>query len=110
MRLSLMLSVPYRLAAETGETASGQPVIRLTYPELADCWAEGIVLEDVLSELDRKRMTSIAALVAHGAPLPIPRPPLLDCDPLLVARDLEADHLVVSALEQDRKHDLGRLD
>ncbi len=43
-----LLSVPYLLEAEAGETEAGKWLVRLDYPELPGCTAEGFVVEDVL--------------------------------------------------------------
>ena len=101
MRLSDLLSIPYVLRAETIEPAAGKAHIRLTYRELHDCVAEGIVLEEVLAELDRKRMAIIVALVGRGEVPPMPRRALAAHDPLWIARDIDAAVCVISALEQD---------
>ena len=48
MRLSEYLSVPYLLEAETVEVAPGSWVRRVAYPELPDCSAEAVVVEEAL--------------------------------------------------------------
>ena len=40
-----LLSVPYLLEAAAVETAPGKWLLRLAYPELPDCTAEGFVLD-----------------------------------------------------------------
>ena len=100
MHLNEYLSIPYRLEAQTIETPQGGARVRLCYPELDDCAAEGIVLEDVLAELERRRMASIVAMVERGVSPPIPRPPLVDCDPLWIANDIGAAPHIIAALKK----------
>ena len=93
MHLNEYLSIPYRLEAQTIETPQGGARVRLCYPELDDCAAEGI-------ELERRRMASIVAMVERGASPPIPRPPLVDCDPLWIANDIGAAPHIIAALKK----------
>jgi predicted RNase H-like HicB family nuclease len=83
-----LLSIPYLLEAEAVETEAGKWLVRLAYPELPGCTAEGLVVEDVLRELERQRIEMIVSLVEAGRQPPIPRKPLLTTDPLWTARDL----------------------
>ena len=94
-----LLAIPYRLRAETIDGPSGTSLIRLAYPELPDCAAEGLDLDDVLADLERRRMSLILALVERGRRPPMPRPPLSPCDPLWLARAIGADARVIAALE-----------
>ena len=100
MRLRDLLAIPYRLRAETIEAGVAPSRMRLSYPELSDCVAEGTQLEDVLADLERQRMTLIVSLLERGGLPPMPRPPLTDCDPLWTARELGANPRVIAALEQ----------
>ena len=86
--LSELLSVPYLLEAEAIETAAGQWLLRLAYPELPGCTAEGFLLEDVLRDLERRRIEMIVSLLEAGQTPPVPRKPLVASDPLWTARDL----------------------
>ena len=61
MDLRELLSIPYLLEAEAVETEPGQWLIRLAYPELPGCAAEGFVVEDAL-ELERRRIEIIVGL------------------------------------------------
>ena len=88
MDLRALLSIPYLLEAEAVETEPGQWLVRLAYPELPGCAAEGAVVEDVLATLERRRIEMIVALVEAGKQPPIPRQPLATSDPLWTARDL----------------------
>ena len=88
MRLIDHLSVPYRLEAETAELADGAWVRRVSYPELPGCVAESALVEDALSELERKRIEIIIQMVDEGRSPPVPRPPLRDCDPAWVAKQV----------------------
>jgi predicted RNase H-like HicB family nuclease len=82
------LSVPYLLEAEAVETEPGKWRLRLAYPELEGCMAEGVVVEDVLKELERQRVEMIVNLVEQGKTPPVPRKPLSASDPLWTAQDL----------------------
>ena len=87
LRLRDYLSVPYLLEAETVEVA-GSWVRRVAYPELPGCTAESAVVEDALSQLERKRIEIIIQMVDEGRSPPVPRPPLRDCDPAWVAKQV----------------------
>jgi predicted RNase H-like HicB family nuclease len=82
-----LLSVPYLLEAEAVETEQGQWRVRLAYPELPGCAAEGLVVEDALQELERRRIEMIVSLVEAGETPSVPRKPLAACDPLWTVRD-----------------------
>lgn len=83
-----LLSIPYLLEAETVETEPGKWLLRLAYPELPGCTAEGFVVEDALRELERRRIEMIVSLVESGQQPPVPRKPLAASDPLWTANDL----------------------
>lgn len=101
MRLLDYLSVPYRLHAETVELPDGSWVRRLSYPELPDCSVESIVLEDALRALERRRIETVLRMAAEGAPA-VPRPPLANCDPVWIAKQVGVAPEVVSLIERDR--------
>lgn len=88
MHLRELLAVPYLLEAEAVETAPGQWLIRLAYPELPGCTAESAVVEDALRDLERQRIEIIVGLVERGQEPPIPRQPLTASDPLWTVHDL----------------------
>ena len=88
MDLRELLSVPYLLEAEAVETAPGKWLLRLAYPELPGCTAEGFLLEDVLKDLERRRIEMIVSLVEAGQAPPVPRKPLAVSDPLWTVNDL----------------------
>jgi hypothetical protein len=94
-----LLSVPYLLEAEAVETEPDKWLLRLAYPELPGCTAEGFVVEDVLKELERRRIEMILSLVEAGKEPPIPRKPLTGSDPLWTVRDLGLSSRVASLLE-----------
>jgi predicted RNase H-like HicB family nuclease len=96
--LRALLSIPYLLEAEAVETEPGEWCVRLAYPELPGCTAEGIVVEDVLKDLERQRIEMIVGLVEAGEQPPIPRQPLASLDPLWTARDLGLSDRVVALL------------
>ena len=82
-----LLSVPYLLEAEAVETDTGKWLVRLDYPELPGCTAVGLVVEDVLKEIEQRRIETIVRLVEGGKQPPIPRKPLASPDPLWTVRD-----------------------
>jgi predicted RNase H-like HicB family nuclease len=88
LNLRELLSIPYLLEAEAVETEPGKWLVRLAYPELPGCTAEGFVVEDALKELERRRIEMIVSLVEAGKEPPVPRKPLTESDPLWIARDL----------------------
>lgn len=88
MNLRELLSIPYLLEAEAVETEPGQWLVRLAYPELPGCTAEGAVIEVALKDLERRRIEMIVSMVEEGTQPPIPRPPLAASDPLWTAQDL----------------------
>lgn|SRR5438477_2310469 len=94
-----LLSVPYLLEAEAVETEPGQWRVRLAYPELPGCTAEGCVLEDALRELERRRIEMIVSLAEAGKQPPIPRKPLTALDPLWTVRDLGLTARVAALLQ-----------
>jgi hypothetical protein len=98
-----LLSVPYLLEAEAVETEPGNWLVRLAYPELPDCAAEGVVVEDVLKDLERRRIEMIVSLVEAGKEPPIPRPPLAASDPLWTTHDLGLSSRVAALLGKAAK-------
>jgi predicted RNase H-like HicB family nuclease len=67
-----LLSIPYLLEAEAVETDAGKWLVHLDYPELPGCTAEGYVVEDVLRELEQRRIEIIVGLVEQGRNRPFP--------------------------------------
>ena len=98
MNLRELLSVPYLLEAEAVETEPGKWLLRLAYPELLGCTAEGYVVEDVLRALERRRIEMIVSLVEAGKTPPVPRKPLATADPLWIACDLGLSARVAALL------------
>jgi hypothetical protein len=98
-----LLSVPYLLEAEAVETKPGTWLVRLAYPELPCCTAEGSVVEDVLRDLERRRIEMIVSLVEAGQEPPIPRKPLTASDPLWTAQDLGLSARVAALLGKAAK-------
>jgi len=96
--LRALLSIPYLLEAEAVEAEPGQWLVRLAYPELPGCAAEGAVIEDVLAALERRRIEMIVGLVEAGTQPPIPRQPLSTSDPLWTARDLGLSERITALL------------
>ena len=102
MRLNEYLSVPYLLEAETVEVAPGSWVRRVAYPELPECSAEALVVEEALLALERRRIEIIVRMVGEGRPPPVPRLPLRDCDPAWVARQVGVSSDIVALIDRDR--------
>ena len=108
MFLRELLSVPYLLEAKAVETdAGGKWLVRLDYPELPGCTAEGFVVEDVLKELERRRIEMIVSLVEAGKEPPVPRKPLATLDPLWTVRDLGLSDRVATLLGSTTKQILN---
>ncbi len=103
MDLRELLAVPYLLEAEAVETDAGDWLVRLAYPELPGCMAEGVVVEDVLTELEQRRIEMIVSLVEAGHEPPVPRPPLAASDPLWIVRDLGLSERIAVLLENTAK-------
>ncbi len=103
MDLRELLSVPYLLEAEAVETGPGKWLLRLAYPELPGCTAEGFIVEDVLRDLERRRVELIVSLVEAGQEPPVPRKPLAASDPLWTAKDLGLSARVTALLENSIK-------
>ena len=103
MDLRELLSVPYLLEAEAVETGPGQWLVRLDYPELPGCTAEGFVVEDVLRELEQRRIEIIVGLVEQGKRPPVPRKPLAASDPLWTVRDLGLSDRIAALLASATK-------
>lgn len=100
MDLRELLSIPYLLEAEAVETEPGQWLVRLAYPELPGCIAQGAVIEDALKDLERRRIEMIVSLVEEGKEPPIPRRPLAASDPLWTANDLGLADRVAALLSK----------
>jgi hypothetical protein len=98
-----LLSVPYLLEAEAVETEPGKWMLRLAYPELPGCTAEGFVVEDALRELERRRVETIVSLVEAGKEPPVPRRPLAASDPLWTVNELGLASRVAALLENSAK-------
>jgi hypothetical protein len=98
-----LLSIPYLLEAEAVETEPGKWLVRLAYRELPCCTAEGSIVEDVLRDLERRRIEMIVSLVEAGQEPPIPRKPLAASDPLWTAQDLGLSTRVAALLGKAAK-------
>jgi predicted RNase H-like HicB family nuclease len=98
LNLRELLSISYLLEAEAVETEPGNWVLRVAYPELPGCVAEGFVIEDALGELERRRIEMIVSLVEAGKEPPVPRKPLAASDPLWAANDLGLSARVAAVL------------
>jgi predicted RNase H-like HicB family nuclease len=103
LNLRELLSIPYLLEAEAVETEPGQWLVRLAYPELPGCAAEGPVVEEALKALERQRIEMIVAMVEEGREPPIPRQPLATSDPLWTACDLGLSERVTKLLANPAK-------
>ena len=92
------LAVPYLLEAEAVEAEPGKWLVRLAYPELEGCTAEGIVVENVLQELERRRVEMIIAMIESGQAPPVPRAPVGGSDPRWTAQDLGLSQRVAALM------------
>ena len=101
MDLRALLSIPYLLEAEAVETQPGEWLVRLAYPELPGCHAEGTIVEDALAQLERRRIEMIVELVEAGKQPPVPRQPLATSDPLWLARDLGLSERIAALLTRE---------
>jgi hypothetical protein len=84
MQLGDYLSIPYLLEARLAEQSPGVCINQLSYPELPDCRAESVDLENALQQLERRRIITIVRMLDEGKAPPVPRPPLAS-DPLWCA-------------------------
>ena len=100
LRLRDYLSVPYLLEAETVEVA-GSWVRRVAYPELPGCTTESLVVEHALHSLERMRIEIIVRMVSEGRIPPVPRPPLQDCDPAWVAKQVGLADELIALIDRD---------
>jgi hypothetical protein len=101
LRLRDHLSVPYILQAETVEMSKGSWMRRVAYPELPGCMAESVVVEDALRRLERMRIEMIVGMVGQGLIPPMPRPPLRDCDPAWIARQVGVRQELIALIDRD---------
>ena len=101
MRLREYLSVPYLLEAETVEISPGSWLRRVTYPELPGCTTESLVVEHALHSLERMRIEIIVRVVSEGRIPPVPRPPLQDCDPAWVAKQVGLADELIALINRD---------
>jgi hypothetical protein len=76
MKVGDYLNVPYRVESEAYETADGSWIRRVRHPELPGAAAESPVIEDALTQLERRRIEVILGLLRSGRQPPVPRPPL----------------------------------
>jgi hypothetical protein len=74
-------AVPYLLVFESVERG-GEWVRRAEYPELPGCAAEAFSAPEALEKLEQERRRVLRQLWDRGAPIPVPRPPLLRPRPL----------------------------
>ena len=70
------LAVPYVLRVAAVRGADGQWLRRAEYPELPGCFGEGPSPEEAMADLDHNRERMVRELLAAGAKIPVPRPPL----------------------------------
>ncbi len=101
MRLIDYLCVPYLLEAETAELGDGTWVRRVGYPELPGCVAEAAVIEEALSQLERKRIEVIVRMVRDGRSPPAPRPPIRGSDPVWIAKQVGVACEDIALIERD---------
>jgi predicted RNase H-like HicB family nuclease len=73
-------AVPYLLVIKSVERG-GEWVRRAEYPELPGCVAEAPSAVEALERLEAERRRVLRRLWDGGAPIPVPRPPLLGPQP-----------------------------
>jgi hypothetical protein len=89
------------LEAETVEVSPGQWLSRVSYPELPGCISESPVVEEALARLERLRIETIIAILGAGRRPPVPRPPLLHCDPVWLAEQTGLNDEIVARIKRD---------
>lgn len=70
------MAVPYVLRVAAVRGTDGRWLRRAEHPELPGCFGEGLSPEDALADLHRNRERMVRELLAAGARVPVPRPPL----------------------------------
>lgn len=102
--LRQLLAVPYRIEAQTTETAPDVWVRRAAYPELEECQAEAATIEETLALLEHRRIEVIVAMLRSGRVPPMPRPPLGDCDPVGLLQRHGGHGDLVALLDRSASH------
>ena len=69
-------SIPYLLVVESVARGT-QWLRRAEYPELPGCAAEAYSASEALEQLEEQRRRVLRDLWDRGAPIPVPRPPLV---------------------------------
>ena len=82
------------------QLADGSGDRRLAYPELPECTAKSTVVEDAICQLERRRIEMIVRMVGDGCAPPVPRPPLRDCDPAWVARQVGVSPQLIELIDR----------
>jgi|HubBroStandDraft_1064217.scaffolds.fasta_scaffold12514_4 hypothetical protein len=82
------LQIPFVLESQAVQDSAGNWLRRVSYPELPDCAAEAIVIEDAIRTLEQRRIRLIVQMLRDGREPPCPRPPLSDCYPEWIAREV----------------------
>jgi len=80
-------AVPYLLVLESVQR-DGVWIRRAEHPELPGCAAEAPSAIEALHLLDHERRRVLDDLLARGAPIPVPRPPLRRAGPAVRGQDL----------------------
>jgi hypothetical protein len=68
-------AVPYLLVMES-VVRDGEWLRRAEYPELG-CAAEAVSAVEAFEQLEQERRRRLRELLDQGAPIPLPRPPLI---------------------------------
>jgi len=84
------LSVPYVMVVESYPESDGDWSRRAYYQELPGCVAEGRQTVELIANLDRLRVQTIADALREGEQVPVPREPIprLDVEDLLIRTGL----------------------
>jgi hypothetical protein len=92
--LRTWLSVPYVLAVESFESASGQWLRRAFYPEIPAPDSIGENTVDVIDRAELHLLREIVRRWAGGEALPMPRPPVAAADVEGILREHGLDDVV----------------
>jgi hypothetical protein len=94
------LSIPYTLESKAVENDAGIWMRRVSYPELPDCSAEAVMVEDAIRQLERRRVQTIVRMLREGRDPPCPRGPILGCDPEWLAADVGLGNAITDLLDR----------
>jgi predicted RNase H-like HicB family nuclease len=94
-------AIPYLMQAETCQSASGEWIRRASFPELRNCFAEADTIEDAVFAARRRSFEILLEMLSHDILPPVPRPPLSDACPELLAKELGLEDEFVALIQRD---------